>query len=308
MARFGWAYINCEDSGSQALGVPESVQYMTQAGNRTSGSANLLFRTGATEQAHHTLVLTGTLIVSGSITASHYHIKDVSTIDSTGSTYFGNSGDDVHIRTGSLRISGASGVRPTLFTKYSNVSYTDTFGYMVGIGTDSPGHTLEISGTVSASSNISASRYYGSGEFLASIPIDGGVNNRIITAKGPISIKGESGLQYESTMGSALLTISGAIRYTRDQVASAWTITKDQYYIGVDSSGGTRALTLPAASTLSSGQSFIIKDEGGAAATNSITVVCAGSDTIDGENTVVLDSSYASITIFTNGSNKYFII
>ena len=306
MARFGWAYINCEDTGSHA-GPAQSVQFMEQDLGGTSGSVNFLFRTGATEQAHHTLVLTGTLVVSGSITASHYHIENVSTIDSTGSTYFGNSNDDVHIRTGSLRISGASGTRPTLFTKYSDASYTDTFGYMVGIGTNAPGHTLEISGTVSASSNVSASRYYGSGEFLASIPIDGGVNNRIITAKGPTTIKGESGFQYESTMGSALLTISGAIRYTRHVVAIAWTITKDQYYIGVDSSGGTRALTLPAASTLSSGQSFIIKDEGGAAATNSITVACAGSDTIDGENTVVLDSSYASITIFTNGSNKYFI-
>ena len=306
MARFGWAYINCEDTGSYA-GPAQSVQFMKQDLGGTSGSVNFLFRTGATEQAHHTLVLTGTLIVSGSITASHYHIKDVTTIDSTGSTYFGNSGDDIHIRTGSLRISGASGIRPTLFTKYSDVSYTDTFGYMVGIGTNAPGHTLEVSGTVSASSDVSASAFYGSGEFLTSIPIDGGVNNRVLTAKGAKTIKGESGLKYESTMGAALFTVSGGVQYFRQAVASAWTITKDQYYIGVNTSGGSYTLTLPAASTLANGQCFIIKDETGNAATNNITVDCGDADTIDGENTVILNASYASITIFTNGSNKYFI-
>jgi len=55
-----------------------------------------------------TLVLTGTLIVSGAITASAYKIIDTEVI--SGSTIFGNSADDIHLRTGSLNVvSGAVG-------------------------------------------------------------------------------------------------------------------------------------------------------------------------------------------------------
>jgi hypothetical protein len=58
-----------------------------------------MFTTGT-----NTLHLTGTLNVSGTISASHYHIKNVTEIDASGSTFFGDSNDDVHIRTGSLQV------------------------------------------------------------------------------------------------------------------------------------------------------------------------------------------------------------
>jgi len=102
MANFGWAYINCSDTGSsgKANGPSGSIQYLTAAGDTSSsGSANFTFLS-----AHNLLQLTGTLSVTGTISASHMHIKDVTVIDSTGSTYFGNTDDDVHIRTGSMTI------------------------------------------------------------------------------------------------------------------------------------------------------------------------------------------------------------
>ena len=57
----------------------------------------------------NTLHLTGTLNVSGTISASHYHIKNVTEIDASGSTFFGDSNDDLHIRTGSLEVGKADG-------------------------------------------------------------------------------------------------------------------------------------------------------------------------------------------------------
>jgi hypothetical protein len=54
--------------------------------------------------AMDSLFLRGTLVVSGTISASHFHIEDVTRIDSTGSTWFGDTNDDSHIRTGSLYI------------------------------------------------------------------------------------------------------------------------------------------------------------------------------------------------------------
>lgn len=98
MAKFGWAYIDCTNAtGSGSAGPPNSIQFVTESGGATTGSYNFTFVTSSM-----VLALTGTLDVSGTISASHYHIKDISTIDATGSTYFGDSADDTHQRSGSL--------------------------------------------------------------------------------------------------------------------------------------------------------------------------------------------------------------
>lgn len=103
---FGWAYVDCSGSGGTSSGGPSgSIQFMTASGTGAStGSANLTFHEGS-----GLLTLTGTLRVSGSITASHYHIENVTQIDVSGSTFFGNSNDDRHVRTGSLEIVKADG-------------------------------------------------------------------------------------------------------------------------------------------------------------------------------------------------------
>ena len=122
MANFGWAYINCGDSGSSdggAYGPSGSVQFMSGAGN-TSGTINFMYHSASTSgYAANTLVLTGTLVVSGTVSASHYHIKDIAEVDATGSTFFGDSNDDVHVRTGSLYI-GRVGGDPVLNVDIAN--------------------------------------------------------------------------------------------------------------------------------------------------------------------------------------------
>jgi len=55
------------------------------------------------------MVLSGNLHVSGTISASVFHVKDIAIVDATGSTYFGDSNDDMHIRTGSLVVSNVAG-------------------------------------------------------------------------------------------------------------------------------------------------------------------------------------------------------
>tara|TARA_Y100000034_G_scaffold72679_1_gene87588 strand:- start:123 stop:818 length:696 start_codon:yes stop_codon:yes gene_type:complete len=107
MAQFGWAYINCDSSASsggsgQAAGPTGSIQFLTGA-NASSGSANFLYHTSAyAGYDASTLVLTGTLVVSGNISASSYTIKDISRIEASGSTFFGDDTSDTHARTGSL--------------------------------------------------------------------------------------------------------------------------------------------------------------------------------------------------------------
>jgi len=101
----------------------------------------------------------------------------------------------------------------------------------------------------------------------------------------------------------------GGIGYVRRVVAANYTIDERDYLVGIqsDTLSDSITLTLPAATGLLNGQTYVIKDEGGAAHTYPITVACTGSDTIDGQNSVILESPYASIQIYCNGNNKYFI-
>lgn len=67
-----------------------------------------------------------------------------------------------------------------------------------------------------------------------------------------------------------------------------------------------RDVSLPAASTFSQGQSVIIADESGScSATNTITINRAGSDTINGGTSFVLDQPYAGVILVRASSGKW---
>ena len=69
-----------------------------------------------------------------------------------------------------------------------------------------------------------------------------------------------------------------------------------------------RTAAVPTASAIADGQTFVIKDEGGNANNNNITISCSvGGDKIDGQNLIVLESPYASVRLYCDGINKYFI-
>jgi hypothetical protein len=107
MAQFNWAYINCSGSTSAdgaASGPTGSLQFISGSGGHTTGSHSLIYYTASygehTEPS--TLVLSGNLIITGAISASVYNYQNISIIDATGSTYFGDTNDDKHYRTGSF--------------------------------------------------------------------------------------------------------------------------------------------------------------------------------------------------------------
>ena len=106
MSRFGWAYVNCEDTSSTTFdGVTGSIMFVTGAG-ALSGSDMLRYITGSSgDMTPSTLLLKGNMIITGTLSASQIHYEDISRIDATGSTFFGNTSDDKHARTGSLFIS-----------------------------------------------------------------------------------------------------------------------------------------------------------------------------------------------------------
>jgi len=135
-----WAYVGCTGILT-ASGPTGSVYYRGGASSLITGSYNLMFYTASVSPYHpDTLVLNGTLNVKGTVSASHLHIKNITEIDATGSTKFGNTNDDLHQRTGSFGISTLSTI------VFHATASSDGATPYVGVGTESPISTLEIEG------------------------------------------------------------------------------------------------------------------------------------------------------------------
>jgi hypothetical protein len=137
MAQFGWAYVDCADAGT-VTGPTGSVLFITGS-NAASGSTNLLFLTSS-----NTLVLTGTLVIEGTITASSFVVDQTNTI--SGSTIFGNSTNDTHKITGSLFV-GAS-------ASASTFTVNPTTNQSINSGVRVKYRTITSAGTSSTSDYI----------------------------------------------------------------------------------------------------------------------------------------------------------
>ena len=201
-----------------SVGPLYSIQFEGD-NNGLSGSSNLTF-----DPNNNQVALSGNLVVSGNITAHTFDIvhTDITEIDASGSTNFGNSNDDNHIRTGSFVVVSSS-------TEQFKV---DTLNRTTAINT-----------------------------------------------------------------GLVFYAIS---------VTSDYTITKNNYIIGVDTNGGAVTVTLPDATTLAKGHSFVVKDEGGVAYQNNITISAPGVQKINNSNTAVLQVPYSSIMLYCDGSSRFF--
>jgi len=102
------------------------------------------------------------------------------------------------------------------------------------------------------------------------------------------------------------VTIPGGINYSRDVVLSSVTASITSSILGVS---GTAAVNiqLPSAGAYTAGQHFVVKDESGGAHTKNITILASGSQTIDGTGSITLESPYAAVNLYSNGTDKFFI-
>ena len=102
-------------------------------------------------------------------------------------------------------------------------------------------------------------------------------------------IKQQKDLQVNAT------TVAGAtytVLRTDDIIHSTYSAT------------GAVTITIPTA-LMAEKKTFTIKDAGGKAGTNNITIYSA--DNIDGSATYVINSDYDSITIYSDGNNWFII-
>jgi hypothetical protein len=164
---------------------------------------------------------------------------------------------------------------------------------------------------------ISASYFVGDGSLLTNVT--GAASTGSATGRGPEkSVQFKSGSSGQISGSSDLLfdytipkfTVNSGFVAKRTSTSTNLTISPAHHIIGVDTSAATASitLTLPNASTLSDGQVFVIKDEGGMADTYNILVSCSiNGQTVDGEGTVMIESPNSAINLYSNGNNKYFI-
>lgn len=144
MAQFRWAYVNCTEEDSITIAGPTGSLQFLSTSSGLSGSSNLIFNTSS-----NTLYITGTLLVSGTISASSFVVNQTDTV--SGSTVFGNSSNDTHQFTGSLFVGKASelptfqvdpaqsqsitlGMRHTYRTVSTSGLTSSTGDYIIGFG------------------------------------------------------------------------------------------------------------------------------------------------------------------------------
>lgn len=83
-------------------------------------------------------------------------------------------------------------------------------------------------------------------------------------------------------------------------------ITDEVLHVAYTSTGAVTNLRLMS-SLCVNGNSIIIKDSGGNAGANPITITTEGTEKIDGQDTYIINSNYGSITLYCYSSNWYII-
>jgi hypothetical protein len=101
-------------------------------------------------------------------------------------------------------------------------------------------------------------------------------------------------------IGTGLVVPSTAV----NNGMTPYTVLGTDYFIAVDSGAGVVTVTLPAATALA-GRTFVIRDVGGAAAINNITIGGGGTNLVGGAAsaaTKVLSAAYSGATVYSNGT------
>jgi hypothetical protein len=190
------------------------------------------------------------------------------------------------------------------------------------------GSILNVAGQITASVGLSASYLEGDGSRLTGIAGTGGdgiftvINGTHAYVTSSLNLGGTTSANHKLVVSGSVsssvnisasafygnaMVLAGGLSLNRRAVSAHVTASVTDYYLGIDSSAGAIEVKLLDASLLNSGQTYVLKDEGGAANSNNITILASGSQTIDGQNSIVLLSPHASISLYCNGSNKYFI-
>ena len=187
MGEFSWAYI----SGGAGQGPNRSVQMHLAENASLSGTRNFTY-----DFDTDTLNLSGSMEISGTLTANQYNInivdKTVTNLSASGDTKFGDTFDDTHQFTGSVLIT-------------SSLMVQDEEGSEMPL--------LAVNRThISSSLNISGSAFYGDGSNLSGLTANSisGSKGSFNTVDGIVTLTGSADFEgIVGITGSLELTGSG---------------------------------------------------------------------------------------------------
>ena len=97
------------------------------------------------------------------------------------------------------------------------------------------------------------------------------------------------------------------LAWRRETTAVSFTFSGRQVIVGVTDTSAPRTVTL-ATALMNDGPDarlVIVKDEGGAAGSNTLTIATEGSETIDGNSTATITSNYGAVRLYSDGSNWF---
>ena len=310
-------------TGQNAIGPTGSIQIGAGAGT-FYGDSTFTYLT-----ASDTLSLTGHVTASGRMSASTFYgttltasfarlLPTSGAVGGLGSYLALDSSNNIIITS-----SAGGGAGDGIFTTINGTQAYVTSSLAIG-GTSAPDHKISVSGSVSASVNISASAFYGDGSKLSNITTSpaGATTQLQYNAAGAFA--GSSNLTFNGTTltgsytgslaqvttlsSSALLTqgnshLSGGVVHKRTAVATSYTASVVDYILGVTA---VPTSILFDATAFEIGQVVVVKDESGnASSATGITLVPSGSQNIDGATSQLIESEYGAVLLYSNGVNWF---
>ena len=196
--------------------------------------------------------------------------------------------DTISLTASRAVVSGAGGALEAATTTSTEIGYVN--GVTSAIQNQLNGKEATITGgaTSITSSNLTASRALVSD----------------VSGKVAVSDVTSTELSYLDGVTSAVQTQIDSLRAVAGNVAISSDVTLTDRRLHFVDTSAARSLALPAASAT---LYLVVKDSGGSASTNNITVTTPGAETVDGASTYVIDENYGSRTFVSDGTN-YFVI
>ncbi len=244
MGEFSWAYIS---GGVTTEGPDGSVQFKS-GDSALSGTGNFTY-----DSATDLLALTGSMEISGTLTANQYNInvidKTVTNLSASGDTKFGDTSDDTHQFTGSVFVTNnlsasflygngtnIDGITATDISG-SKGQFSTTSGVMTLTGSATVDGTVEVSGNVNIRQNAN---------FFQGFATNGQNVSLIGVTAGNVTRVGNQGYDIhlaDDVTVSGSLIVSGALG--------------DALIVDDDGSGGVKATLTGSLVVTGSGQSLI---------------------------------------------------
>lgn len=132
--------------------------------------------------------------------------------------------------------------------------------------------------------------------------------NSVSTYNDDLYFTNGAGISVQITSGGSVVSVPASLETLAvTSINSNLTIgPADPFvFIAVDTTS-SRTITLPLASSVSTGRIYVIKDASGVCNTNPMTINVQGADTVDGETTLNLDSNYSSTWFISDGVASWY--